>query len=84
MQIIDYIFYRLYLTYKKANEGPVFSTVFVFLSFFMLYVGFAIAIVGTYLFNNNNAFIVVLIIVSIFGLILIMRRYNKKKSKIFS
>jgi uncharacterized membrane protein YoaK (UPF0700 family) len=79
LNFFDYIFYRLYLTYEKAKEGPVFSTVLVFSSFFLMFVGIPLACLGAQLFNKDNIFIVILLIVYALGLIPILRRYNKKK-----
>ena len=69
----------MYIAYKKADEGPVFSTVLLFSCFFLLYIGLPIAVWGAQLFSNDTVFIVILLIVYVLGLILIIRRYNKKR-----
>ena len=80
MQIIDYIFYRMYIAYKKADEGPVFSTVLLFSAIFAIYVSIPVSILYYQFFNMSKiVFMLIYITIGIVGAILTLRRYNKKK-----
>ena len=80
MQVIDYIFYRMYIAYEKANEGPLFSTVLLFSTFFAIYISiFVLILCHQFLHVSKIVFMLIYIIIGIVGAIITLRRYNKKK-----
>jgi hypothetical protein len=83
MQIADYIFYRLYVTYDKAGKEPAYFTGNIFFAILIVYVSLPTALLGMYFFKNEReiAFVVTFAIVSILDNIIISRRYSKKKIK---
>ena len=80
MQVIDYIFYRMYIAYKKADDDPIFRTVLLFSAIFAIYVSSFVLILCHQFFHVGKiVFILIYIIIGIVGAILTLRRYNKKK-----
>jgi TM2 domain-containing membrane protein YozV len=65
--------------YKKANEGPVFSTVLLFSAILMMYIGFPVLAFCEEFFSVSKIILFfIFIIINTLGVLIILRRYNKK------
>jgi TM2 domain-containing membrane protein YozV len=70
----------MYIAYKKADEGPVFSTVWLFTTIWAILVSFPVIVFCYQFFNINKLiFILIYLIISVVGVVITLRRYNKKK-----
>lgn len=82
MAIIDYIFYRLYISYYKDGSSPRISASCYFsaiIASFLIPTCFLIE----YLFNNHELAVAYLIVLYIFIPIIIYKYYNRKKIATF-
>jgi len=78
--MIDYIYYRMYAAYKKADENPGFTTPLLFSAIFSLYVSIPLLILGGHYFHISTiVFMLIYIAIGINGFIFTIRRYDKKK-----
>jgi hypothetical protein len=70
----------MYIAYKKANEGPVFSTVLLLSISLTLYIFFFIMAFCWQFFNiSETGFILIFIVIHILTIVIIARKYNTKK-----
>ena len=79
MKILDYIFYRTYLAYKKANEPAMFSSI-LYLSILLLFVFLpAIFFICDIMYNGSDVFYKICFLVNVtFIIIAVSVRYMKK------
>ena len=85
MQATDYIYYRMYSVYKKANDDPNFTTPLLFSAILAFYINIPIIILcGHYFHISTIVFVLIGLAITALVMIIILRRYNKKKlRKIF-
>jgi Ca2+/Na+ antiporter len=81
MQVIDYIFYRKYVEHKKADDDPGFSTTWLFSVVLALYFGMPILILYDHFHIGIIAFLLTGAAIITFWMIVISRKYNRKKLK---
>jgi len=78
--MIDYVYYRMYSVYEKANDTPGFTTPLLFSAILSFYIIIPVLILGNHYFHNSIvALFLIYIAIVIFWMIIISRRYNKKK-----
>lgn len=78
MAIIDYIFYRLYISYYKDGSSPRFSASCYFSAIIASFL-IPTCLLIEYLFNNHELAVAYLIVLYIFIPIIIYKYYNRKK-----